>query len=635
MRGRLRILRAAEAALVFVLPMVLYLGIPGLWEGVLDHPFISLDDDHYILNNPFIRGMNWENFKAWWTAPYFGNYAPLHLFSYALNYALRGDLVPADFHLTDALLHAGAALGALFLLRRLAGPGLPALLGARVFALHPVQVEAVAWASERKSTLALIFLFPAFVLYLRHRDRTPDGTRASWPTPAYAGALLCYLMSLLAKGTGVVLPVLLVLHERLFDPRPRRAGRTLETVPFFLLALALGLATIWAQGTAGAIHARAAGEGDHFLTMLVAFKDYLRTLFFPVNLNLLYYPEMVPTPLRLDFIASAAVLAAALAATGLGLRRAPKLAFWSLWFFVSLAPVSQVLSLTVLRADRYLHLAALALGGVLAAGLRAASGSGARRGRAAAVGMVAVLACRGALSVDRIAVWKSAESLWRDSLEKAPRSHIAHASLAEGYFEDGDYERALAGYREAVRLQPRYAIGHMNIGFVEVRRGRMPEAAAAFRRAMAAAPEPPAWNPAHRESYAYAHFYIGVRDLEEGKAAEGEARFRRALHYRPDFPEAAFSLGLALSRQARQDEAYAAFRRAVKLRPDFYEAHREAALAGLRGGAPVAEALHDLRAALALRPAGGDAEARRRLLEEREAKTRGAGREDSSPPDAP
>ena len=136
--------RALEAAGVFLAALVLYTGIPGVFGGVGDHPFLNWDDNFYILENPVIRGLTWENFKAWWTAPYFGNYAPIHLLSYALNHDLRGGLRPGDFHLTDAVLHAGASVFALLLLRRLVGPGLPAVLGALLFAFHPVQVESVA-----------------------------------------------------------------------------------------------------------------------------------------------------------------------------------------------------------------------------------------------------------------------------------------------------------------------------------------------------------------------------------------------------------------------------------------------------------------------------------------------------------
>jgi tetratricopeptide (TPR) repeat protein len=611
--ARRRALRAGEAAAVFAITLLLYVGIPGVTDGVLSHPFLHWDDSIYIVKNPAIRDLSWENVQRWLTRPYFGNYAPLTLASYALDYAFSG-LKPLGYHLTDVLLHAGAAVFALAFFRRLLGPGWPSLVGALLFALHPVQVESVAWASQRKSTLAMFFLLPALLLFLRHRDRTPDGVRARWPTGAYLGSLGCFLLSLLAKGTGVVLPVLLLLHEWLLDPRPRRRGRFVEVTSFFLLALGIGAATLWAQSGAGAVHLRYA-FGDLAPTMTVVFADYLRTLFLPTQLNNLYYPEILPSPLRPEFLLSAALLAGVLVLTGRWIRRSPRLAFWSLWFFVSLGPVSNLLPLTVLQADRYLHLPSLALGGLGGEVLRRVARRSAGRRRAVLLGAALVIACFAALTAARIPVWSGPERLWADSVAKAPYSHVAHGSLGEAYADAGDLDRALEAYRTAVRLQPKAGRDFFNIGFIEVRRGNLAEAAKAFRQGLAQTPEPAPWDPAARESYGYIHFYLGVQAVAEGRPAEAEARYRRALAYYPSFPEAAFDLGGLLAGQGREEEAFRAFKRAAALRPGFYEAHREAALAALRGGASREEAARALSAALALRSQGPEAATLRRLLE--------------------
>ncbi|MDP3938374.1 MAG: tetratricopeptide repeat protein [Deltaproteobacteria bacterium] len=624
--ARRRARRLGEAAALFALTLLLYTSLQGAGHGVLSHPFLNWDDNFYLLENPLIRELTPENFKAWWTGAYFGNYAPLHLGSYAVEYALRGGPVAGGFHLTDAVLHAGSAVFALLLFRRLAGPGLPALLAAALFAFHPVQVESVAWASQRKSTLAMFFLLPALLLFLRHRDRSPAGTRGRWPTVSYLGALLFYLLSLLSKGMGVVLPVLLLLHEYLLDPRPRRSGRIAEIVPFFLLALGLGAATIWAQHGAGAVHVERQGAGV-LLTMVVVFADYLRMLFLPLNLNNLYFPEMVGSPLEGGFLAALLLLAAVLGATALAVRRAPRLAFWSLWFFVSLGPVSNLLPLTVLKADRYLYLPSLALGGILAAALRPPAGErGERVGRESgwqsrqgAFAVAAVALCMALLTWHRVPVWGSDRALWTDSVAKAPRSHIAWGSLGETYFGEGNYPKALEAYEKAVALEPRYGRGFFNIGFIRVREGALAEAAEVFRKGLAVSPEPPIWNPGVRESYGFIHFYIAVQEAAEGKLAEAESRYRRSLGYRPVFPEAEFNLGLALAGQGRQAEAFRAFRGAASVKEGFYEAHREAGLAALRGGAGPEEARYELEKALALRPEGADAPSLRRLLADLEA----------------
>lgn len=609
--GWRRSLRAGEAAGLFLATLLLYIGVPGGEGGVDTHPFLNWDDNFYIIQNPTIRALSWESLRAWWTQPYFGNYAPVHLASYGLEYALRGGPVEGGFHLTDAVLHAGSALFALLLFRRLVGPGLPALMAAALFAFHPVQVESVAWASQRKSTLAMFFLLPAIILFLRHRDQTPGGAKGRWPTAAYFCSLAFFALSLLSKGMGVVLPVLLLLIEWLLDPRPRRAARFPEIAPYFGLALVLGLATVWAQSGAGAVHVER-HDLSFLLTMVVVFSDYVRLLFLPLNLNNLYYPEAVKGVLQGEFLGALALLAAVLGLAAAWARRAPRLAFWALWFFICLGPVSNLLPLTVLKADRYLYLPSLALGGLVAEGLLRLPQ---RRRAIGAVAAALLVVCFATLTGSRVPVWQSAERLWTDSVAKAPASHVAWGSLGEVYFGRGEYGPARKAYEKAVGHQPRYGRGYFNLGFIAVREGRMKDAAKALVAGLRVAPEPPPWNPVERASYGFIHFYIAVQDAAEGRLAEAESGYRRALGYRPAFPEGWYNLGLVLGKQGRPTEAYKAFVKAGALRKDFYEAHREAGLAAMRGGATGGEARRALERALVLRPEGPDAAGLRSRLD--------------------
>ena len=142
----------------------------------------------------------------------------------------------------------------------------------------------------------------------------------------------------------------------------------------------------------------------------------------------------------------------------------------------------------------------------------------------------------------------------------------------------------------------------------------MKDAAGLLRQGLRVAPDAPVWNPVRRDSYGLIHFYIAVQDAAEGKLAEAEEGYRRSLALRPAFPEAWFNLGVVLAGQDRQHDAYRAYVKAAALKEGFYEAHREAGLAALRGGGTPAEAHRALTAALALRPAGPDADTLRSLL---------------------
>ncbi len=209
---------------------------------VLGHQFLAnWDDAGYVTNNPVIHDLSWRGIRTVFGRSYFYNYAPIHLLSYMVDDALWG-LRPSAFALTNVVLHAANGVLFYLLLVKLGWRRLAAWAAALIFLVHPVQVESVAWISQRKAVLSLFFFLLALLAFVRYR-RT-DGRRR-WVL--YAGSLLAFGLALLTKATTVVFPLIAVLFDRHFERERSRSTWLLDKLPFLGAAAAVAVATVRAQ----------------------------------------------------------------------------------------------------------------------------------------------------------------------------------------------------------------------------------------------------------------------------------------------------------------------------------------------------------------------------------------------------
>lgn len=432
------------------LPLLLFLGSLALYARTLSFGFLpTWDDGFYVLRNAWIQDLSLAHLAEIFGGPFKGSYHPLPLLSYALEHSLWG-LAPAGYHATNALLHAVDSCLVLLLLVRLTGrPGL-SLFAASLFAFHPVNVENVAWVSERKTLLATGFGLASLLAYLRHLD---SGRR--WP---YAAALGLYLLALLSKATLIVLPLVLLLHALLLDEAGRRWRRTL---PFFAAtAVVLGV-TLRAFAAESMFEAGSLRPsvlfGTVYPTMLPVFWKYVGLLGFPAGQSAFY-----DTPLHHSFTSPPvlAALAGWLAVFVAVLWRGnAQVRFWFLWFWIWLLPASNLIPGLVYYADRYLYLPGVGAYVLLGmAGSRLArSGPAARWGPArrrrvlATAGAALAVAYAGAAFL-RMEVWRDQVTFWEDAVEKSPGMYKPHLNLGVAYETTGRLAEAEREYMAAERI---------------------------------------------------------------------------------------------------------------------------------------------------------------------------------------
>ncbi len=620
----------------------------------LHNEFVDWDDDRNLTNNPSYRGLGWTQLAWMFGGNQTNFYMPLTWLTYGVDYTLWG-MNPSGYHLTSLILHAlNAAVFYLVALRLLGAAGragaIPdaarragAALAALLFSLHPLRVESVVWATERRDVLSGLFYLLAILAYLRACEPRPPGDRRgrAW----YWGAVAMGVCALLSKPMAASLPLILVLLDiyplrRLggspaawLAPAARRVWW--EKLPFVLLSAATIALTLLAFPKLNDPTALPqVGSSGRLVIPLYALAFYLWKTVEPWGLSPTYETPVPFEPTAWPFLLSAAVVAG-VTLTAVALRRRwPALLIVWLGYVAVLLPVLGVVQFHFLiAADRYTYLACLGwalLGGWVF--VRAWEFAGRRpRGRlrpAVATAAVVLLAVLGALTWRQTGIWHDSESLWAPVLAARP-SLTAQFSVGLFYYRRGRFQEAADRFRGALALRPDRPDVHFNLGRALQAQGRQDEAVASYRRALELRPDMNVvsanlgdllisqgrWNEAEKQfrellnrdpEFSEAHNSLGVVLYRQDRAEESLRHYRKAIDLRPEYAEARYNLGNALMRLGRWREAGEQLQQAVSLNPDLPDFHNSLGVTLAQQGR-VGEAIEHFQVALRLDPANDEA----------------------------
>jgi len=535
-----------------------------LWFG-----FVNYDDPGHVAENPVVQqgltrsGLAWA-FGLGGPVPdaHWYNW-PLAWLSHMADVSLFGSWA-GGHHLASVALHAVNTALVVAFIRLLGVTAAAAMFCGVVFAVHPVQVESVAWVSERKTLVSGCFMLLTLLAYVMAGRRCGAAGPQTAAIPSLAVLTWSGLgaLALLGKPMAVVLPVLLLL----LDLWPLRrwtagdvrhnAGLIIEKLPLFALALATGLWTIATQQQAGAVRdLEALPLAARLANAVCATAEYLGMLVWPMNLAV-FYPHPGWRP-EWQVLLAAAVLAVISWACWRRRNDEPALAVGWLWFLVTLAPMIGVIQVgNQALADRYLYLAILgpliAIVGSLAASAGPAPSaaaparrqSSARRqtaaGAAWAWATVAVAVVCLPLTWRQAGVWRDSLTLFSHALATGHDSAVARNNLGLALTELGRPGDALPHLQRAVALRADDAGAWFNLGNACAAVHDLPAAADALRRAVDLDPNRfKAWNN------------LGIVLVLGGDPAAAEAAWRRSLAIRPDFPDARLNLAKFLDARAR------------------------------------------------------------------------------------
>jgi protein O-mannosyl-transferase len=530
------------------------------------HGSFLWDDDVHLTANPTIVGP--LGFQEIWTTAS-AVYYPLTTSSFWLQHQFWG-LHPFPYHLVSLALHAASAILLWRVLEQLKVPG--AWFGAALWALHPVQVESVAWITELKNTQSCLFYLLAIWFFLLWRDNSASGrSGGGW---AYALSFVTAVLAILSKTSTVMLPVVLGLCWWWKDG-VWRGRNVVRLAPFFLVSFAAGLWTIWEQRN----HASAVGSEwaqSWVERILIAGKIpwfYLGKLFWPHPLVFIYPRWTIdPTQPLVWFPALALFLLAAMLWKGKkGLLRPVSFVF--AYFIVSLFPVSAFFNVYFFRysfvSDHFQYLAAMGPLALIGAWITMALDSIERWKsflRPLAIG--ALLMSCGVLTWRQSKVYADPTTLWTDILSKNPEAWMAHTNLGADLDEQGRSSEAMAHYEAAVRINPNDAGARNNLASHLAQAGRLTEATREWEQALRIQP-----------NRAEAHTNLAFALSQQGRLDEAFRHWEQALRINPDLVDAHFDFAVALAQKGNVEGAIGHYEEALRLRPDFADAHYRLALA--------------------------------------------------------
>jgi tetratricopeptide (TPR) repeat protein len=544
-RGILAVLLLVCATLIAYYPAIRYGGY--VW-----------DDDVHLTNNPTLTsdtGLYEILFKTTWRVQYY----PLTFISFWLQYRLFG-LEPWSYHLVNVLFHIANALLLWGLLKRLRFRA--AFWIALIFAFHPLNTESVAWVTERKNVLMACFYLSAAWAYLRFEGtlEPPPAGKSKRDWPLFALALVLFVCAVLSKTVACTFPaaMLVVLWWK-----GRLSTRSfLPLLPFFAVGLGLGAVTSYMEvhvvGSQGG--AWAYSLPDRAIIAGRAAWFYVGKLLWPTDLSFSYTLWTINAADWTQWVmpASVLVMLAVLWLYQFKIGRGPLAA--ALFFLVTISPAlgffryyTMIYSLV---ADHYVYIAMIGLAALAAESIaRAVARAPASKNVALAAGTL-VLAALALLTFQRCWVYQNPETLWRDTLQKNPRSWLARTSLGVELRRQGKVTQALQQFQTTLAIDPHCFQALNDIGTTLVDLGRPQDAEQYFKRVIQEQP---------RASVGYTN--LASLRVRQGRPQEAEPLYRQAIELNTYDHDAHYNYGTLLAGRGRFDEAIVQFRSAVELDP--------------------------------------------------------------------
>ena len=553
-------LRNPKGLAIFLLITVVVL----VYAPVKDYPFINYDDTLYVTEVPQVQqGLGWDSVVWSMTAMEAANWHPLTWLSHMLDVQLFG-LNPAGHHLTNLLLHLANVLLLFGVLQQMTGAVWRSALVAALFALHPLNVESVAWVAERKNVLSTLFWLLTMAAYMGYVRRPHWGR--------YLGMMGIFVLGLMAKPMLVTLPCVLLLldywplgrlgkdSKEFWERLPRLAA---EKLPLFIPVAAISVVTIAAQSQAGALSSwEGLPLGIRVANAVLTYGVGLKKMLWPMDLAVFY-----PHPGNSLAVWPVALAALLLVILSLGVwwqgRRSRYLVVGWLWYLGTLFPVSGLIQVGgQAMADRYAYVPLMGLFIILAWGT-AELAQTLRLPKAwlLAPGLC-LLVTLALLTRVQLGYWQTTRALFEHALAVTSDNPVAHNALGIELMEENQLGKAVEHLTQALAMDPERADTHNNLGLALSRQDRLEEGIQHYQKALQLRPD----------SHA-AHNNLGLAVLGAGRVDEAIDHFSQALLLNPNYVEAHNNLGTVMLKKGNRAQALELFRKALELRPGFAQAH--------------------------------------------------------------
>jgi Tfp pilus assembly protein PilF len=557
---------SSDAGLIrspLVLSLILFLGTLILYFPTLDSAFVNYDDPAYVTANAHVlQGISGKNIVWAWTATVEANWHPLTWMSHMADVELFGTN-PRGHHVVSVVLHAFNVVLLFFLLRRATGFAIRSALVAALFAVHPLNVECVAWVAERKSLLSMFFLLLALAAYGWYASKRSVGR--------YALVALLFALGLAAKPMVVTLPLLLLAWDywplRRFDPDSDNPGDhptflrlAVEKIPLLALSAASSWITLYAQRAGGALgNTELLPLSQRLGNAIYSYAAYLGKGIWPAGLAV-FYPHPEGSLATWKVVAAGALLLAITSAAWLHRERHRYLLAGWLWYLVAMIPMIGIVQVgRQAMADRYAYLPFVGLfliavwgGAELLAQLKLSSFA---QGAIATAALVAYAS----MAFLQINYWHNSYTLFSHALAVTSRNGIAEDNLGTALMEMGRPDLAQPHFEAAAEFIPQLSTAHYNLGVLEQRQNHPDTARREYELALKYSSD--------ATEAAQTHSNLGFLLLEQNDFKAATEQFAAALQINPDKQNSLLGRGIAEYRQGNLDAAIADLSRAAQIAP--------------------------------------------------------------------
>lgn len=548
---------------IYVIICVVTIGI--YWQ-VNSHEFINYDDDIYITDNENIKnGFSFKTVLWAFTDTSSGNIHPLTWFSHILDYTLFG-ADAGNHHLVNVVFHVANSILIFIVFRRMTGTLWRSAFLSAMFALHPLHVESVTWASERKDVLSTLFFLLtiwAYIQYVQNRQRK-----------TYLLSIFLYILGLMSKPMLVTLPFVLLLLDywplRRFDfVHPSGfselgSGRSrfpwslvYEKTPFFILTVFWSFLTFVAQQAQGAVktldafplHVRLANA-------VVGYIRYLEKTALPNHLAVLYPHQGMPSFTAI--LCSSVLLIVLFSAAWIWRNNRPWFVAGWLWYVGTLVPVIGIIQIGHHSiADRYAYIPMIGVSIMIAWGATEFVNKRHISHKVLWMAGFSVLLYFSVFTYRQIGYWSDSITLLTHTVEITENNYRSHYNLGNALSEKGRTDEAIDHYKEAIRINPEYAPSYNNLANALANQGQYEDAIPYFHEAIRIDPES-----------VEAYRNLGLVLSFQGKTDEAIQYMREAVRIKPNDAVAHNDLGYLLLKKGREKEALEHFLEEINLRPD-------------------------------------------------------------------
>ena len=561
--------------------IVIFLIIASLvaFGRIAGNGFINYDEELYITKNDHVKsGINTESIKWAFSAVVCSNWHPLTLLSHALDWSMFKDNAGCH-HLVSLLMHIGAVLLLFFFLNRTTKNIWPSAFAAALFALHPLRVESVAWAAERKDVLSMFFGLATIYAYACYAD----SSRLS----KYFLCLVLFALSLMSKPMLVSLPFVLLLLDywplgrwtkEISEPIKSRSsviGILLwEKAPFVFLAISSSIVTLWAQNKGLSVaSADILPIPERIANAIISYVSYLGKTFWPVDLAV-FYPYDFYLPLW-QILISSLILIVITVVVLYYIKKLPFLFVGWFWYLVTLIPVIGLVQVgKQAMADRYTYFPSIGIAVTLAWGIPLLFPRKDIRKKILFPIAIVTLSVLTVLTWQQCGYWKNSTTIWNHTLHVTKDNYLAHNNLGLTLFDEGKIEEAIYHYTEALLITPDYFEAYGNRGNAYAKIGQYQQAIDDYTKAIHLKPD-------RAEGYCTRGTVYGKLFSQYRQAIED---FNKAIALNPDYTKAYNNRGLSYYSLGQYMLAMEDFNKAIRIQPDYADAYNNRATVYLKQG---------------------------------------------------